>query len=391
MPAVWLWHSGPVGKEGMRVRNILFALALIAVLVAVGLYLSQLPLGAPAGSPAAGTSPTASDSPSAAWYELRFTKPLIPDSDKSKHKGGPDEALVELMDRARKTLDVADYDFDLANVASAMVKAKQRGVAVRMVTDTDTLQNTKDQFVRAAFDQLRKAAIPIVDDRRGAIMHDKFTVVDDEWVETGSWNYTDGDSYRLNNNMIVIHSSELAANYAAEFERMFVKHQFGPQKSAGAHNTRLTIDGVAVENYFSPKDNPADHVIDVVRQAKESVYFLAFSFTHDGIGDAMVAQAKAGRKVGGVFETTGSNTPFSEYGKMKKEGLDVWADGSPYSMHHKVIIVDEQVVVFGSFNFSAGADDSNDENLLIVHDAGLAKQFKAEYDRVLALAKNPPR
>src|SRR3954471_15835303 len=52
------------------------------------------------------------------WYELHFTAPVYPDNP-ANHKGGLDMNLVALMDKATKTMDVADYDFDLANVADA--------------------------------------------------------------------------------------------------------------------------------------------------------------------------------------------------------------------------------------------------------------------------------
>jgi phosphatidylserine/phosphatidylglycerophosphate/cardiolipin synthase-like enzyme len=60
-------------------------------------------------------------------------------------------------------------------------------------------------------------------------------------------------------------------------------------------------------------------------------------------------------------------------------------------MHHKVFIVDGQTVIFGSFNFSQNAEEENDENLLIVDDPTLAQAFIAEFDRVYAQAKNPPK
>ncbi len=323
------------------------------------------------------------------WYELYFTSPIYPDDPKN-HKGGPDEQLVKLIDKATKTLDIADYDFDLMNVAEAMSKAAGRGVRVRMVTDTDTINNVKNKEVQDAFGVLKKANIKFIGDNRGPIMHNKFTVVDNTYVSTGSMNYTDGDTYHLNNNLIIITSPQLAQNYTTEFEKMFVKGQFGPNKDKGVPNPVLTISGVKVENYFSAEDGVAQKIIDTVNTAKQSIYFMAFSFTQDAIGKAMEDRAKAGAKLQGVFETTGSSTPFSEYTKMKKAGFDVYQDGNPWVMHHKVIIIDEQTIIFGSFNFSDNADKSNDENILIVHDPEMAKAFKAEYDKVLALAKNPP-
>ena len=368
------------GRTTLSISSLLLLLALAALVW----ILRQPDVFTPRRA-AVPSEPVAGD-----WYEVRFTRPLIPD-DRSRHRGGPDEALVALMDKATKTLDVASYDFDLANVAAAMARAKGRGVAVRMVTDTDTLENKGNEPVQAAFARLRQAGVPVVGDERAAIMHHKFTVVDGEWVQTGSWNYTDGDTYRLNNNMVILHSPKLAANYSAEFERMFSRRQFGPQKREGAAEPVLEIGGVRVENYFAPKDGVASRLVATIREARESVYFLAFSFTHDGIGQAIIDKAAAGVRVAGVFETTGSSTRFSEYGRMKDAGLEVYQDGSPYAMHHKVVIIDERAVVFGSFNFSEGADESNDENVLIVHDPALAQAFKAEFDRVLSLAKNRPQ
>ncbi len=323
------------------------------------------------------------------WYELHFTSPIYP-NDPKNHQGGLDTYLVTLMNKATKTLDVADYDFDLADVADAMVRAKSRGVQVRMVTDSDTINNIKNQPIQDALGKLKKAGITYIGDNRGPIMHNKFTVVDKRYIQTGSWNYTDGDTYHLNNNMIIIDNAQLAQNYSVEFEKMFVAKTFGNNKAKGVPNPVLTINGTKVENYFAAEDGVVQHIIDTIKTAKQSVYFLAFSFTQDDIGKAIMDKAKAGLKVGGVFETTGSNTPYSEYGKMKKAGLDVYTDGNPWVMHHKVIIIDEQIVIFGSFNFSDNANTQNDENLLIIYDATLAKAFKAEYDRVLALAKNPP-
>jgi phosphatidylserine/phosphatidylglycerophosphate/cardiolipin synthase-like enzyme len=297
---------------------------------------------------------------------------------------------VALMDRSTKTMDVADYDFDLADVADAMARAAGRGVRVRMVTDTDTLTNTKNEAVQAAFGTLKQAKIPIVDDQRPPIMHNKFTVVDGEWVETGSWNYTDGDTYHLNNNLAIFHSKELADNYATEFEKMFGQRKFGPNKPKGVPHPTLELDGMRMENYFAAEDGAAQHVVEQVGKAQQSIHFLAFSFTHDGIGSAMQQRAKAGVAVQGVFETTGSNTSFSEYPKMKQAGLDVYQDGNPYVMHHKVILIDGHVTIFGSFNFSENADKDNDENLLIVDDPGFTAQFEQEYQRVLAQAKSPP-
>jgi phosphatidylserine/phosphatidylglycerophosphate/cardiolipin synthase-like enzyme len=263
-------------------------------------------------------------------------------------------------------------------------------VRVRMVTDSDTVAN-KDAAIQAAFAKLKTANVPIVEDNRRAIMHHKFTVVDARWLSTGSWNYTDGDTYRLNNNMIIIESPELAANYSNEFAKMFERKQFGPTKDKSLPNPTLTVSGTRIETCFASQIRCADRIVATIATSRSSIRFLAFSFTSDPIAQAMLDRQANGVSLGGVFETTGSDTTFSEYNKLKERGAEVYTDGNPYVMHHKVIIIDERLVILGSFNFSDNANTSNDENLLIIDNPEIARAFLTEYERIVAVAKDPPK
>jgi phosphatidylserine/phosphatidylglycerophosphate/cardiolipin synthase-like enzyme len=333
------------------------------VLDSLGLARPATPTPAPTGS-----------LPPASWYQVYFTTPVYPDKE-SDHHGGIDERLVQLIGGAQRSIDIAAYQLDLEDVADALLAAKARGVAVRLVTDTDYLEEK-------AVQRLKAGGVPVVDDKRQAIMHDKFVIIDGHTVLTGSWNLTVNCTYRNNNNAIVIESEALARNYEAEFAEMFEKHQFGPTSPRNTPQPQLTIDGTLVENYFAPEDGVAEHLLPLIRQAKKSIYFLAYSFTDDRIGQAMLERAKAGVTVAGVFESRGAETEYGEYPAMKKAGLDVWLDGNPYVMHHKVIIIDEQTVELGSFNYTASADQDNDENALVIHNADVARLYLEEYQRV---------
>ncbi|MCI0477438.1 MAG: phospholipase D-like domain-containing protein, partial [Anaerolineales bacterium] len=220
-----------------------------------------------------------------------------------------------------------------------------------------------------------------------AIMHNKFVVVDRQAVWTGSWNFTTNDTYRNDNNGIVIQSAELARNYTATFEKMFGEKKFGAARQPGGTTPRLTIGGSAVENYFAPEDRVAEKIAARLKQAARTIDFMAFAFTDDQIGAVVLERAKGGVAVRGVFELTGSDTSASEYGKLKNAGLDVRQDGNSFAMHHKVFIVDGKTVIFGSFNFSQNAEEENDENLLIIDDIPLAQTFAAEFARVYGQAR----
>jgi phosphatidylserine/phosphatidylglycerophosphate/cardiolipin synthase-like enzyme len=356
--------------------SVVITLAVVAVLVA--LCTAVLLIGQACRQPVITLTPVPS-TPGTAWYEVYFTTPKFPDR-KEDHHGGIDTRLVAFLNTARRSIDMAIYDFDLDNVAEALITAKRRGVTVRLVTDTDHVDDP-------TFKKLKAAGIPVVDDQRGPIMHNKFVVVDGARVWTGSWNFTEFDTYRFDNNALAISSPELARNYTTKFQAMFEQRLFGPNRPTGTTTPRLTIGGIQVENYFAPEDKVAEKIIARLNTAQQSIDFMAFSFTDNDIGKVVRERAKAGVKVRGVFETTGSETEFSEYLSMKKQGLDVWQDGNPYLMHHKVFIIDQRTVIVGSFNFSKNAAEENDENLLIIDDPVLAQQFLAEFGRVYQAAR----
>ena len=364
------------------------AILVLICLIGVGMVLVvSSPVSPPSlTSSTVSTFPTREPISQASWYQVFFTAPTYPDKD-ADHHGGLDEKLTAFIKTAQVSVDMASYQLDLPNVVQALVDAKKRGVTVRLATDISTLQDPKEN---AQYKELEQAGIPIVGGNPNAIMHNKFVVVDRSAVWLGSWNFTENDTYRYNNDAVLIQSPDLAKNYTVTFEKMFVDQKFGAKRKPGGTTPQLTIAGVSVENYFAPEDKVVEKIVPRLMAAAHSIDFMAFSFTEDRLGAAVVSRAKAGVQVRGVFENTGSETQYSEYGKMKNEGLDVLQDGNPYLMHHKVFIVDAKTVVLGSFNFSQNAEEENDENLVIIDDASLAGQFEAEFGRVYNLAKNPP-
>lgn len=320
------------------------------------------------------------------WIAVYFTAPVYPD-DPDRHTGGVDLYLVNLIDSAQEQVDVAAYQLNLPTVTDALLRAYQRGVQVRLVTDGEY----EDEKMVA---RLRRAGIPVtVRPQDSGIMHNKFVVVDGAWVWTGSWNLTENGTYRNNNNALLIASRHLAQNYLTEFEELF-RGQFGPTSPQNTPYPSITIEvpekgiRVLVESYFAPEDEVAQKLIPLLSGARRSVRFMAFSFTSDSIGDALVQIARRGVSVEGVVEKRNSDTPFSQYSRLHEAGIPVWKDGNPYLLHHKVFIVDEEAVVLGSYNFTGNADQVNDENLLVIHDPQVAQAFLAEYERVRQQAQS---
>ncbi len=320
------------------------------------------------------------------FWQVYFTQPSG-SSNAATYTGGIDLALAAALAGVQTTLDIAAYEFNNPVLTQAVLDAKARGVRVRIVSDDDDGLGDANTTLH----QFEAANIPVVTDDRGDLMHDKFMILDSNEVWTGSWNYTINDTYRNNNNALVLRSQRAVQNYQIEFNEMFAEGQFGPRSRANTPNPAFNQDGVPLAIYFAPEDEVVPAMIDALNSADESIRFLAFSFTLDDVAQAMLARAVDGVDVAGIFETTGSETRFSELTPLFCAGLEVRQDGNPYVLHHKVFIIDNETVITGSFNFSASATESNDENLIIIQDADLAAQYLAEFDRRWAEAVRPTR
>ncbi len=313
------------------------------------------------------------------FYEIYFTDPFNPAS--SKEEGGPDLPLIAAIDKARLSVDLAAYSLSLYSLQAALIRAHKRGVRVRMVMESD---NIFDDVPQALLD----AGIPILGDRRQGLMHDKFVIIDRSEVWMGSMNFTTSGTYADNNNLVRIRSIKVVENYAVEFEEMFTDDFFGPDLIARTPNPQLTIDGVPLEVYFSPDDGVARRVVELLRGAQESIYFMAFSFTANDFGDLLRQKARDGLTVSGVMEESQvKSNKGTEFFPFVEAGLPVYLDGNGGQMHHKVFIIDEKIVITGSYNFSASAERTNDENLVILFDPQIAAQYLAEFRRVEARAQ----
>lgn len=325
------------------------------------------------------------------WIRVYFTDPGTSAGEPGRQSAVA-QGLIAAVDQAESTIDLAAYDFDLQSVADALIAAESRGVRVRVVTESENVPDNRDVLTG-----LQRAGVPVIEDQReNGLMHDKFAVIDGVWVWTGSWNLTENGTYRNDNNAVLITSDALAENYTTEFEEM-VAMQFGPDSPRNTPNPHLIItagaDGgtrrrVEVENYFSPDDGAADEIIAEIEAARERIRFLAFVFTSDEIADAMLERAEAGVVVQGVMESRTIDGQYDEYGRLQSAVHDVLLDGNPYTMHHKVIIIDDETVITGSYNFSRSAEAYNDENVLIIHDADVARLFVEEFGRVYEQARD---
>ena len=389
-------------RRGVSKKSASSTLLVLAVLFVLGIFYTltgKNPGGVvsiatitPAVGVSTGSSPVV-DAPTAAnasadWWEVYFTDPINV-KNPVEWQGSIEGRLIDKINAAQSSIHIASFEFDLTPVAEALIAAKQRGVDVRWVTDDESGLGADEDPGRGQFAMLQKAGIEVRSDNRSALMHNKFWIFDDKILWTGSTNITVSGVFKQNNNTIVIHSPELATMYEREFQEMW-DGKFGPKSPSQLNDQTMVLNGSQIAVVFTSEDPALEQaIIPIVNSAKKSIRFLAFSFTDYPLADAMSQRAKAGVDVAGVFEKVGSEADASELKTLMCRKVPVRQDGNPAFLHDKLIVVDERIVITGSLNFSTNAEKSNDENVIIIDNADIARLYMQEFERVWSLANDP--
>jgi len=288
------------------------------------------------------------------------------------YDNGVDINITQDIYSAKNSIYMAMYDFTNRLIVDALIDAKQRGVDVKVTTDDTKIEED-------SYQKLIDAGIEVSDDGDfDALMHDKFLVIDDTIVWSGSGNYTVYAFYRNYENYVRIENKDFASAYKKEF--MLLK-----SKDDTLYKGMSSED---IDIYFSPDANFANDIVELISSAKESIYVLAFSFTNKDIADALIEAKKRGVDVKCVFdESQNEQQVYSQYDYLSSNDIDIKLDGSSYKQHSKVIIIDNAITITGSYNFTKKANYTNHENSLVIKDKDIATIYKNNFDTVYSIAK----
>ena len=305
------------------------------------------------------------------------------------------DTIVAYINRAKYTLDIAMYNYvsksgdALSKYATAVNNAKNRGVKVRWVYDGSS-SNTGLTLLDTAIHTIGSPTSSSY-----GIMHNKFVVIDvnspdttDQWVLTGSCNWTSQQITTDYNNLIFFQSKSIAQLYYSEFNKMWggtgpvpdtTLSKFGPMKTTSAQHL-FTVNGTPVEVYFSPKDTTAKHLKSMISAATNELFFGIYTFTDNAIANLINTRLTAGISIKGIMDVfSKSYSPYTTLTPTLGANMIVYNGAGLY--HNKILLKDalhpssDPAVLTGSFNWSTAAQTKNDENTVIVHDPAIANQY----------------
>jgi phosphatidylserine/phosphatidylglycerophosphate/cardiolipin synthase-like enzyme len=136
----------------------------------------------------------------------------------SQENQQPDAQLINVINSANSTLDIAIYSITKPNIVNAIIAAENRGVSVRIITDKIE-SNTASESQELSL--LQNAGIPIEINTHSGLMHMKVTIADNSIVTTGSYNYTNNATYENDEVLVVINNPNIAQNWDTEFNNMW--------------------------------------------------------------------------------------------------------------------------------------------------------------------------
>jgi phosphatidylserine/phosphatidylglycerophosphate/cardiolipin synthase-like enzyme len=308
-----------------------------------------------------------------------------------------DDTLISYINGTRETLDIAIYNFGLAgisDIASSINNAYNRGVRVRIIFDG----STANEGIESLNPGIPKIASPAGFDY--GIMHNKFMVMDcysDDpnipVVWTGSTNWTSSNINDDANNVVIIQDESLAIAYTLEFEEMWGSpgpypnpgnSRFGSAKTDNTPH-EFIIGGKKVYCYFSPTDGVNQKIIETIETANSDLDVNTMLITRSDIGYALRDKKQAGIDTKVIVNTEGGCTETVLNTLAPALGSNFRIFGETGILHSKAMIVDQQdpssdpQALTGSHNWSTSANDKNDENTLIIHDAAIANIFYQEF------------
>ena len=317
-----------------------------------------------------------------------------------------EDVLIEFIDGARHALYIAVQELDSEPVAQAVINARWRGVDVRMIVEQDYLAGDRipkvtpgpgeteaEAVKRTQWEESRRPAtvktnrdilaallrncVDVKADYNPKIFHQKFIIRDYQGknratsaVLTGSTNFTVTGTHRNYNHIVIFHDYRICKAYLLEFDEIrsgnFGALNLREKNIPGTYN----LKGVPVRILFAPDDTPELEIVKQMLKCSGRLDFSIFTFSSSsGIDDAMAMLRAAGREIRGVFDPVQGRRDWAATHWLHDAGIRVYFPRKETGfgkLHHKLIVIDDAIVVGGSFNYTAPANDYNDENIFVI-------------------------
>lgn len=134
--------------------------------------------------------------------------------------------------------------------------------------------------------------------------------------------------------------------------------------------------------FFSPGENCVNHIIELIRSSINDLDICVFTISDDRITNALIEAKNNDVTIRIITDNDKVKDEGSDIKDLFYNGIDVKIDNTPNHMHHKFMIVDQKMVLTGSYNWTRSAAKYNQENIISIEDEYIASKFLNEFNRL---------
>ena len=334
-------------------------------------------------------------------------------------------SLKNLIDNAKSSIDFAIYGLrGQDEILNALIYAQDRGVKIRGIVDKDIHNKNYYSDTYKLYENFNN----IVDDFQydletksklkdknysnnkckrpkgtegplqcydgigfaskedihfiGDIMHNKFFIIDNEIIWTGSANISDTGTGGYNaNSVVIIDSKNISEIFKSEFEQLYRGYFHRSKKIFKKEKLLFSNNDTQIEIFFSPQGYTMYRgVIPLIQNAKEYIYLSIFFLTDKDVTTALKDAHLRGVDLKIIVDSTGATNGYIKHKYLREKGLKLKVENWGGKMHMKSAVIDDQYVIHGSMNWTAAGATKNDENTLIIKNSDLALKQKSFFN-----------
>ncbi len=150
-------------------------------------------------------------------------------------------------------------------------------------------------------------------------------------------------------------------------------------KTSSVLDTPFVVDKPSIDVCFSPEGNCLPIVLNFINNAKAEILVQSYSFTSKNIANALMRAHQRGVNVKILFNRSQLTARYSQIHKLRKAGIECIIGPVPGIAHNKIMIIDKDIVLTGSYNWTNAAETRNAENLLLIKNRPTAEIYERKW------------
>ena len=308
---------------------------------------------------------------------LYLNNPTLYDYPSNTSKAEVCRLLINKINNAQSSIEFAIYGIEGQNeIKNALSGAKERGVLIKGVSDSD--ENNVPKYRET--EVLRNYG-NITYDFSKNLMHDKFFIIDNNFLMTGSMNFSNTGCGGYNSNsVIVIENNEIIQAFKNEFNQMF-EGKFKKQKVDYTTPLIKINDKTYIQAGFSPVGNLYNKIISKeIKNAKKKIRVSAFNLRYNKMIEDLISAKQRGIEVNVILDAVSAKKNKKQTEPLKEAGIKVKVENWGGKNHEKTISIDDNVLILGSANFTYSGFYLNDENIVMIKNKEITTFYNGFFD-----------